>query len=215
MDMDTLTDAGMSPLGLGVALVGVAAVILLGLFAILNAPAKTTILVDTPTSTARADMRLLWGLGPSITRRLFPRESAGAPVAHFSDVARISHALITPGIADATIAAVTQLAALKPRLAEAALVINVEDGARSRVIETAVQAALTMAPPSVRQACSISQGGAPGAELSARFELDASPAQLASIWNRYRRSRAAREFIKRIRRKPKPVKKPVREVRTA
>ncbi|MBL8542448.1 MAG: hypothetical protein JNJ63_01435 [Hyphomonadaceae bacterium] len=213
MALDTLATWVSSPAALWLG--GAGAVVLFVLFALFYTPARTTILVDTPTSTARADMRLLWGLGPSLTRRLFPRASAGAPVAHFNDVARIGHALITPGIADATIAAITQLAALKPRVAEVALVINVEDGAKSRVIETAVQAALTMAPPALRQVCSVTQGGAAGAELSAKFELDASPARLGSIWNRYRRSRAAREFVKRLRRKPKPVKKPVREVRTA
>lgn len=182
--------------------------------ALWHAPAKTNILVDTPTSTARADMGLLWGIGPRVSVRLFSRASTGAPVAPFNDAVRAGHALITPGIADVVVAAICELIALKPRVAEVKLLVDTGDSGKDRVVETAVQAALTLAPSKVRDVCSYARSSGPGAELSARFELNASPSRLSAIWKRLRTSRPAREFVKRLNRKPKPVKKPVREVRT-
>jgi len=177
------------------------------------APAWTTILVDTQTSTARADMRVLWGLGPRVSVRALPRTRPGDPITLFNDPARVGDAFLTPGIADVTIAAVQRLMALKPRVAQASLGVNTGDSAKDRVVQTAVQAALAMAPASMTELVALSRCEAPGAEISAKFELMASPAQVASIWNGLRQSKQAREFIRRLTRKTKPVKKPVREVR--
>ena len=51
--------------------------------------------------------------------------------------------------------------------------------------------------------------------MSAGFELYASPMQINSIWNDLKNSRSAREFRKRLKRKPKPQKKAPKEVRAA
>lgn len=191
--------------------VGVAA-LLLSLFL---APAKTTILIDTPTSTARADMRLLWGIGPSIMKRYLPRRSTGTPLATFHDAARMGYALLTPGLADVTIGAVRRVFALKPRVAHVALGVNTGDYAKDLVVQTAVQAALTISPAAVRDAVTFSKCETPGAEIDAKFELYASPLQISSIWDQLRSSKPVREFTRRLRRKPKPVKKPVREVQAS
>ncbi|MBC7770592.1 MAG: hypothetical protein H7124_17560 [Phycisphaerales bacterium] len=193
-------------LGAGVVVVAI-------LLAALLAPAKTTILVDTPTSTARADMRLLWGFGPKLTARALPHAKPGDPVTHFNDVVRVGNAFLTPGIADVAAHTIQRLMANGARVAHTSLAINTGDYAKDLVVQTGVQAALTLTPAAVRDSVTFSKCAAPGAELTAKFELFASPMQLASIWNGLRKSRPAREFVKRLRRKPKPVKKPVREVR--
>src|SRR5690606_18032665 len=107
-----------------------AGVLLLLAVAALWAPARATILVDTPTSTARADIKLLWGLGPRLIARALPRESAGAPLAVFNDAARIGHALMTPGLADVSLDAIVRLFALKPRVAKVELAVNTGDYAK-------------------------------------------------------------------------------------
>lgn len=183
--------------------------------AALNAPAKTTILIDTPTSTARADLRLLWGIGPTLTRRAWPRLKPGEPITMLNDAIRVGNAFLTPGIADVAAAAVQRVFELKPRVAQVSVAVNTGDYAKDLVVQTAVQAALTMTPASVRQAVTFSKCAASGAEITAKFELYASPMQLSSIWNKLRQSRPAREFVRRLMRKPKPVKKPVREVRAS
>ncbi|HRO04140.1 MAG TPA: hypothetical protein PLS69_11110, partial [Terricaulis sp.] len=46
----------------------------LGVLAMLHfAPARTTIVVDTLGSTARADMKTLWGVGPAWALRALPK----------------------------------------------------------------------------------------------------------------------------------------------
>jgi hypothetical protein len=180
---------------------------------VLIAPARAAILVDTTASTARADVWPLWGLLPHWSARVLPRGDAGSPLAVFSDATRIGHALMTPGLADASHEAVKRLFALKPRVARVALAINLADPAQNLVVQTAAQAALAVAPAAIREKVFISKCQTPGAELTARFELMASPLTLWSIWNGLKQSRAAREFRRRLKRKPKPVKKPVREMR--
>ena len=51
--------------------------VVLAVLALLFAPARTKILIDTPTSTARAEMHLLWGLGPLVFARALPAAAAG------------------------------------------------------------------------------------------------------------------------------------------
>lgn len=184
-------------------------------FACYFAPAHTTIVVDTPTSTARAEMRLLWGMGPAIIARALPAKGNGEPLAVFGDTLRIGHALMTPGIADAVIAATRSLYDLKPRAAHMQLAINLTDTAQSRVVQTAVQAALAMAPASLRERVAITKSEAPGAELAAQFAVSASPAQLQAIYRRLKSSRAVREFVRRLKKKPKPDKKGARNVQVS
>lgn len=177
------------------------------------APAKTTVLIDSATATARAEMRVLWGMGPTIHARALPKSSVGSPLKIFSDVVRIGNALMTPGLADAVYDAVRKLFAFNPRVARIHLGVNLGDPTRNLVVQTAAQAAFAAAPAGMRDLVVVSKCEAPGAELLGRFELDASPAQLSSIWAGFRDSRAAREFRKRLKRAPKPTKKPVKEVR--
>lgn len=190
---------------------GVAAVAVL----VLIAPARASILVDTTASTARVDIWPLWGLLPRHSSRILPRAGAGSPLAVFNDAGRIGHALMTPGVADVAYDAIRRLFEMKPRVARFALAMNLGDHAKNLVVQTAAQAALAAAPGAMRENVLISKCEAPGAELSARFELSASPLALWSIWRGLKGSRAAREFRRRLRRKPKPPKKPVREVRAS
>jgi hypothetical protein len=183
--------------------------------ALLYAPARATILVDTTASTARADLRPLWGLWPSFSVRALPKGGAGERLRQFNDPSHVGHALMTPGLADVAYEALRRLYLLKPRVAKLALAVNLADSAQNLVVETAAQAALAAAPAALREAVSISRCEAPGAEIAARFELTASPMQLRAIWGRLKGSRPAREFLRRLRSKPKPVKKPVREVRAS
>ncbi|MGQ0531269.1 MAG: hypothetical protein ACT4OF_01085 [Caulobacteraceae bacterium] len=196
------------------AIVGAAAAILIPL-ACYFLPANTTIVIDTPTSTARAEMRLFWGLGPAIIARALPKRDNGTPLARFDDAARIGHALMTPSIADAAYAAIKDLYDLKPRVVRLQLGVNLGDNAQNVVVQTAVQAALAAAPASLRERAAIAKREAPGAELSAQFELDASPARLSAIYARFRGSRAVQEFRRRLNRKQKPGKKGAREVRVS
>jgi len=178
-------------------------------------PAQTKIIIDTPTSTARAEMRLLWGLGPVSIARALPKREHGSPLAVFNDSVRIGHALMTPGIADAAYAAIHSLNNLKPRLVQLTLGVNLGDAARDRVVQTAVQAALAAAPAALRERVTVVRTEAPGAELSGEIKLSASPAQLSAIWGRFRGSRAAQEFRRRLTKKQKQGKKNAREVRVS
>lgn len=184
-------------------------------FACYFAPARTKLIVDTPTSTARAEMRLLWGLGPVSIARALPKQAHGSPLAVFNDAARIGHALMTPGIADAAYAAVRSLYELKPRVVRVALGVNLGDNAQNLVVQTAVQAALAAAPAALRERVVITRSEATGAEFSGDIEVDASPAQLAGIWSRFRHTRAAQEFRRRLTKKLKQGKKGAREVRVS
>jgi hypothetical protein len=178
-------------------------------------PARTTIVVDTPTSTARAEMRLLWGLGPQVISRALPKQEHAAPLGVFNDAVRISYALMTPGIIDAAGLAVRSLNELNPRTVRVAFSINLGDPAQNLVVQTGAQAALALAPASLRERVAILKHPTPGAALSADFELDASPAQLAAIYGRFKNARAAQEFRRRLKRKIKPSKKGAREVRVS
>jgi hypothetical protein len=178
-------------------------------------PARTTIVVDTPTSTARAEMRLLWGLGPRVISRALPAQEHATPLAVFNDAVRISYALMTPGIIDAAGLAIRSLNDLNPRTVRVALGINLGDTAQNLVVQTAAQAALALAPASLRERVAILKTDTPGASVSADIELDASPAQLAAIYGRFKNARAAQEFRRRLKRKIKPNKKPAREVRVS
>src|SRR5690606_12066709 len=104
-----------------------------------------------------ADIKLLWGLGPRLIARALPRESAGAPLAVFNDAARIGHALMTPGLADVSLDAIVRLFALKPRVAKVELAVNTGDYAKDLVIQTAVQAAVALAPAVVREKVAFSK----------------------------------------------------------
>lgn len=188
-------------------------VLILAACALLYAPAKTSILIDTAGSTARAEMQTLWGFGPKFVGRALPVERAGEPLALFNDPVRIGHALMTPGIAEAAYAALRELYELRPRVVRVDLRINLADSAQSRVVQTAVQAALAAAPAALRERVRLESCEAPGAEITAAFELYASPVQIRSIWNGFKTSRSAREFAKRLKRKPKPQKKAPKEVR--
>lgn len=178
-------------------------------------PAKVSILVDTAGSTARAEMRLLWGMGPKFTARLLPRENGGAPLAMFNDAPRIGRALMTPGIAEAGFEVVRRLGQLKPRALRAELAVNLPDTAQNTVVQTAVKAAVASAPSALRDAIALRKCEPPGAELKVSAELTASPMRLRSIWSAFKNSRSVREFRKRLKRKPKPQKKAPREVRAA
>lgn len=193
---------------------GAAAAILIPL-ACYVLPAQTKIIIDTPTSTARAEMRLLWGLGPVSIARALPKGDHGAPLAIFNDAIRIGHALMTPGIADAAYAALRSLYDLKPRVVQVTIGVNLGDNAQNVVVQTAVQAALASAPAALREQVTIKRNEAPGAELSGEIKVNASPARLAAIWNRLRGSRAAQEFRRRLIKKRKTGKKDAREVRVS
>ena len=185
------------------------------LLALLYAPAKTSILVDTAGSTARAEMRTLWGLGPKLTGRALPREAGGNPLALFNDPVRIGYALMTPGIAEAVFDAVRRVYELKPSVTRISVGVNLADTAQNTVVQTAVHAAIASAQAALRERVQVLKCEAPGAEVAAGFELYASPMQINSIWNDLKNSRSAREFRKRLKRKPKPQKKAPKEVRAA
>lgn len=191
------------------------AVVFLFVLALYFAPARTIILVDTGASTARAEMRLLWGIGPLVSARALPRSEMGNPLKRFNDTLRIGHALMTPGIADAVYDAVRRLFLLSPKVARVEIKLNLGDPARNLVVQTATQAALAAAPVRVRDSVAITKCEAPGAEFAAKFELNAAPAQLASIYGQLRESRAVREFRRRLKKTPKPSKKPPREVQAS
>jgi len=195
---------------------GGALALIAAIFAALNfAPARTTILVDTQGSTARADMKTLWGVGPAWALRALPKEIAGNPMPAFSDPARIGYALMTPGIAEITYATLQRLLALKPATAQFKLAFNLPDAAQTRVVQTAVQAVLAAAPAPMRQAVSVSTSESLGAEVSVRFELNVAPATLKSIYARFNTTKAVREFKKRLKRKPKASKRAPREVQAS
>jgi hypothetical protein len=102
---------------------------------------------------------------------------------------------------------------MQPSEARVQVGLNLADAAQNRVVQTAAEAAMAMAPASLRQRVEIGACEAPGAEVSMQFTVVASPARLIAIRDRFRSSRAGREFQERLKRKPKPVKRPVREVR--
>lgn len=192
--------------------VGLAAAVLIPL-AMYLLPARTKIVLDTPTSTARAEMRLLWGLGPPIIARALPKQGNGSPLAFFNDAVRIGHALMTPRIADEAIAVVRELYAHEPRVAQMRFGLNLGDPSKNLVVQTAAQAALAAVPAALRQRIEIYKCDAPGAELHGQFELDASPAKLNGIYGQFKSSRAVREFRKRLSKKSKPEKKGPSQVR--
>lgn len=177
------------------------------------APAKTKIIVDTPTSTARAEMALLWGFGPTLTARALPKRAAGSPFGLFNDAPRVAQALMTPGLADTVYAALRSLYDLNWRLGRLDVGVNFGENAQNLVVQTAAQAALAAAPVALRESVTVTRREAPGAELVGLAELYASPARLKAIYARLKTSRAVREFRKRLMRKQKPVKRPAREVR--
>ena len=188
---------------------------LLVALALLAAPARCKILVDTPTSTARAELRLLWGLGPLVLARALPQAAAGAPLAAFNDTLRIAHALMTPALADAACEAVRCLYRLKPAVTRLELGLNLGDSAKNLVVQTAAQAALATAPTALRDRVRLYKCETPGAELMVEVKLIASPLELASIYSDFKSSRPAREFRRRLRKKPRPHKKGPGEVRAA
>jgi hypothetical protein len=192
-------------------LAGVA--VLVVMFACNYAPARTKIMVDTPTSTARAEMHLLWGFGPTLTGRALAKSAAGTPFAVFNDPVRVGYALMTPGLADTVYAALRSLYDLEPQVTQVELSVNLNDAAQERVVQTAVQAALATAPAALRERVLVSRHEAPGAELIAHFEVYVSPAELKRIYGQLKNSRAVREFRKRLARKVKQEKRPAREVR--
>lgn len=194
------------------AALAVGLVVIAGL-TLLLAPARTTILIDTATSTARVEQKLLWGAGPLTYKRILPQADQGVPMAVFYEPSHIGAALMTPGLADATYRAVQGLFALKPSLARFELLTNLPDPAQTRVIDTAAHAAIAVAPAAVREAVVIGKCDTPGAEVHAKFELMATPGQINAIYNNLKESRSGREFRKRLKKKPKPQKRPVREVR--
>jgi hypothetical protein len=190
-------------------------VVLLIVVAAIYLPARTIIIIDTQTSTARAEQRVLGGLGPMVYKRMLPANDVGTPIPVFQDPERIGPALMTPGIADMTYEAIRRLFALNPKVAAFSLHFNLGDPAQQRVVDTAAHASLAVAPAAIRERVIVARSELPGAEISARFELDASVAQINSIYNDLLNSRAGREFRKRLKRKPKPAKRPVREVRAS
>lgn len=195
------------------AAIGGGLVAVTGLALLLFAPARATILIDTATSTARVEQKLLWGFGPMTYKRILPSDVQGIPMPVFHDPERIGPALMTPGLADATFKAVRDLFALKPSLARFELLLNLPDPSQARVIETGAHAAMAVAPAAIRDAIVIGKCEAPGAEVHAKFELTATSGQINAIYNALRESRPGHEFRKRLKRKPKPVRRPVREVR--
>ena len=194
---------------------GVLALVLGFVAALHFAPARTTIVVDTLGSTARADMKTLWGVGPAWALRALPKEIAGNPMPAFADPARVGYALMTPGIADITYVTLQRLLALNPASAQFKLAFLLPDASQSRVVQTAVQGVLAAAPAPMRQAVTIVQSDTLGAEVTARFELSVAPAKLKSIYSGFANSKAVREFKKRLKRKPKVSKKAPREVQAS
>ena len=193
-----------------------AALALLALYgAVMAAPAKTSIAIDTRGSIARAEMQLLWGLGPNFTGRALPREHAGEPLAPFQDPARVGYALMTPGIAEMAFEAVRRVYELEPSLTRVDVGVNLPDTSQNNVVQTAVLAALASARAALRERVRLYRCETPGAEISVNFELYASPMQIHSIWNDFRNSRSAREFRKRLKRKPRTQKRAPKEVRAA
>lgn len=178
-------------------------------------PAQTKIIIDTPTSTARAEMRLLWGFGPAVIARAIPPKGHGTPLAVFNDAVRIGHALMTPGIADAAGVALRSIYEMSPRKAQLRLAFNIGDNAQNLVVQTGAQAALALAPAALRERVTVIRIDAPGAALSGDFELVASPAKLSAIYKRFKNTRAAQEFRRRLKKKPKIDKRTGREVRVA
>ncbi|MCA8886614.1 MAG: hypothetical protein KDA35_08310, partial [Hyphomonadaceae bacterium] len=85
--------------------------------------------------------------------------------------------------------------------------LNLTDTARTRVVQTAVQAVLATAPAAFRQSVVVSALETPGAELSAEFQVMASPAKLSGIYSRLKSARASQEFRRRLTRKSKPDKR--------
>ncbi|MCX7357559.1 MAG: hypothetical protein NT015_05375 [Alphaproteobacteria bacterium] len=170
-------------------------------------PAKARILIDTPTSTARAEVRPLWGMGAALITRALPKKVHGTPLPSFGDVGRVGHALITPGIVDVAYEASKSLLDMKPKVAKLELRLNLADTARTRVVQTAVQAVLAAAPAAFRQNVIVSLLETPGAELSAQFEVMASPAKLSGIYRRLKNARATQEFRRRLTKKSKPDKR--------
>jgi hypothetical protein len=195
--------------------IAAAAVAVLIPAAIYFLPAKTRIVIDTPTSTARAEMRPLWGLGAALITRILPKSTHGNPLASFNDVKRIGHALMTPGIAEAAYAAIKSIYDLNPKVAKLDLRLNLGDSAQTRVVQTAAQAALAIAPVALRERITFSQAQSPGAEISGEFEVNASPAQLSAIYNRLRGARAVQEFRRRLNKKTKGGKKPPTDVQVS
>lgn len=171
-------------------------------------PANTKIIIDTPTSTARAEMRLLWGFGPAIIARALPKKANGSPLTAFNEATRIGYALMTPGISEAAYNAVKSLYDLKPGVAKLDIRVNLGDSAQTTVVQTGAQAVLAIAPAKLRENVTISRSEAPGAELSGEFKVRVSPARLNAIYGRFKGSRAAQEFRRRLNRKMKPGKKP-------
>jgi hypothetical protein len=70
-----------------------------------------------------------------------------------------------------------------------------------------------MAPASIRDIIVFGKCDRPGAEVHAKFELLASPGRINAIYNALKGSRPGHEFRRRLKRKPKPQKRPIREVR--
>jgi elongation factor P--beta-lysine ligase len=108
-----------------------------------------------------------------------------------------------------------RLYALKPAVTRIDVGVNLADTAQNTVVQTAAQAALAAAPAALRERVRVQKCEAPGAEMSAGFELYAAPVELLSIWREFKNSRSAREFRRRLKRKPKPQKRAPREVSTA
>lgn len=178
-------------------------------------PARTTITIDTAASAGQAEMKTLWGLGPTLYLRALPKANHGNPLEVFHDATRIGNALTTPGIADVSYRALHRLYLLKPRAARLELGLNLVDAAQERVVQTAVQAPLAAAPASMRETISVTKCSTPGADLVGRYELFASPMALAAIYGEFKRTEPVREFRRRLKRKAKPSKKAPGEIRTA
>lgn len=178
-------------------------------------PARARIVIDTQTSTARIEMRPLWGLLPTTYARSLPQRGVSEPLAVFNDVDRIGPALMTPGLSEAAFEALNSLHALGMREGQVRLGLNLADAAQNRVVQTAAEGVLALAPAQLRACVQIGACEAPGAEVSVQAAVTASPARVLAIRDRFRTSRAGREFQKRLKRKPKPQKRPVREVRTS
>jgi hypothetical protein len=193
-------------------LIATVAVLVIAAATLMLAPARSTILIDTATSTARIEQKLLWGAGPMTYKRILPQSEQGVPMAVFYEPSHIGAALMTPGLADATYRAVHQLFALKPSVARFELLMNLPDPSQTRVINTAAHAATAVAPAAIRDAIVIGTCETSGAELHAKFELMATRGQLNAIYNNLKESRSGREFRKRLKKKPKPPRRPVREV---
>ena len=192
---------------LAVAAAGVLLLILLSFVL----PARVAVTVDTQTANAQADLRLLMGLGPKLTFRATRERDAAGLVQIFSDTTRIGYALMTPGIVDVCVKAARDLFDLKPRVGNVALGLNLNDRAMDVVVQTAARTALELSPEMVRRNVSVSKSETPGVELVARFDLNASPLRMQSIYDRLRNSVSAKEFRRRLKRKPKPQKRPPRE----